>query len=183
VSGPRRIPWRLIAVGGGISFAVLLLVVAAALALKPSSASIHLRSEVQAIAQRKGAREALLHLLVLRERGQGSAALDALLAERLPRIGGEERNQLARLRREAVAQGARPHDADRQAEDALARLTELAAQGPAAPALKTRLQQSLLAIDRAAMLYRTSTRVSATEAARAVDRLLADDPLFGGGAR
>ncbi len=180
VATPRRAPSTRTLYVAGAGVAALFVVVALVLALKPSGSTKRLRAEAEAAASRDGERAAVLLLLGHRERGEDSSALDALLTEHLATLGRDERERLTRLRRESVAQGARPRDVDGQTEDALRRLGDVISSGVDAPALKPRLQQALLQLDRAAMLYRTSTRLGVADAARAAERLIAEDPVFGG---
>ncbi len=180
----RRLPSpRVLAYAAGAAVVVLLLVAALIVGLRPDRDVVALRAAVQAVGATRGERAAVLELLARRDRGDDEDAVAAVLGERLQALPGQERDRLTKLRREAVAQGARPREADLLSDQALARLAEMSNAGPAAPGLRSRLQQAFMDLDRAAALYRTSASVGAVEAARGVDGLLAVDPVFAGGGR
>jgi len=73
-----------------------------------------------------------------------------------------------------VAQGGVPQEADQLARGALAELEEVA-QRRDDPALATRLKSTVVALDRAAVSYRGGLRLGTSEAARAVEQLVAAD--------
>jgi hypothetical protein len=180
--GAKRWPsWRVIAVAAGGGLALLLLVIAGALALRPSDGVAQLKEQIRRTEQRDGERTAMMFLLAHRERSESPAVAEDLLAAEAERLVQAEQQKLAQLRRESLAKGGRPRDADAAAESALRQLREVIATGGDSATMGPRLQQALAQIDRAVRMYRASAGISATEAVRGVESLLAKDPLFGGG--
>lgn len=142
-----------------------------------------LRGEIEAVSRRQGAREAAQLLFGMLGRRGTPAVAEDLLAAQLELTAQEERARLVKLRSAAVAQGARPLQADEWSDRALSQLDQLASSNLAQPGLVTQFQRTLAQLDRAAALYQVSSDLTATEAAQAVDGLLAEDPVFGGGSR
>ncbi len=177
--GTRRWPsWRVLgmAIGGGL--AVLLLVIAGVLAVSSGRGDEELREQVDGIAQKDGERAALMYLLARRERGADSAALDAVLVERLEKLAEAEEKRLEDLRRHAASQGARPRAADQEAGEAIAHLQNILGNSVDSPTFGPRVQEVFTKLDRAAQMYRAAAGLSGAAAARAVDLLVAKDPAF-----
>ncbi len=126
-------------------------------------------------------------MLGLRTRNEASDELEQLLSEHYAAMVDGERQRLVDLRREVVARGARPRDGDALAEQALGALEALPGDPIfQSPMLASRIGQHLAELDKVAALYRADTVVREEDAVRAVELLVADDPVFvapAGGAR
>lgn len=170
-------PGVLISIAGGVVIFVLLLV-AGLLALREAPEDEALRAQAQTIAEQQGWRESVSALILRREEGDRRELVRDLLGTHLEELARSERERLLARRDEVVATGARPRQADVVAEEAMQTLDALAAEGADAPALSVQLVDALAEIDRASALYRASTELSAPEAERAVEALLARDPVF-----
>ncbi|MDQ7007023.1 MAG: hypothetical protein Q9Q40_07305 [Acidobacteriota bacterium] len=131
------------------------------------------------MARTHGERAVIAWLLDLRVTGESSAETEALLTGHLQALAAQERQKMLELRREIVSQGARPRQADRLAEESLARLDALAAADPLSAGFGTRLTRVLIDVDKAAARYRAGARIDNASALRAVEQLLREDPLFG----
>ncbi|UCF66342.1 MAG: hypothetical protein JSV80_11150 [Acidobacteriota bacterium] len=136
-----------------------------------------LESVVARHAAAGGPRAAVRALLSLYERGELPPSGHDLLSEQLRQLASSERQRLVELRRDAVAQGARPRAADPLAEQALDEMDGLAREFQPS-GLAGRLTQALSHVDRAASLYRASLGLSPEEAMRAVEQLILDDRVF-----
>ncbi|MDQ7088455.1 MAG: hypothetical protein Q9Q13_11640 [Acidobacteriota bacterium] len=88
------------------------------------------------MARTHGERAVIAWLLDLRVTGESSAETEALLTGHLQALAAQERQKMLELRREIVSQGARPRQADRLAEESLARLDALAAADPLSAGLE-----------------------------------------------
>jgi hypothetical protein len=173
--GGGRLPSRRMLAAGGAGVAALGLVVILVLgALRPSPEEGKARTEAMMRAARDGERGAAIWLAEQRENGQRGAWIDGLIASHLDRMVQQERERLVAQKRDAVAQGGVPQEADQLARGALAELEEVA-QRREDPALATRLKSTLVALDRAAASYRSGLRLGANDAARAVEQLVAAD--------
>jgi hypothetical protein len=182
LTGGERDAWRrwlFVAVGVA---ALAIVVVVGALWLMPGGGESPLEARLAELEQAGGRRAVVRWLAELEARGEGTVRTRELLATELQRLADEERARLLELRRRTVARGARPHRADRLAENGLATLAGLAA-GDAGPApTPAAIQQVLRDVDRAATRYRAATAIDTETAAAAVDRLLVTDPVFAGSA-
>ena len=178
--GGRRPLWRRRDVLGAVVGGVLLLAVLIWWQSGADGKESRIARQAAVMADTRGEREVTAWLLDLRATGESSAETEALLTRHLQALASEEREKMLQLRREIVSQGARPRQADRLAEQALARLDALAAADPTAAGLGTRLTRALIEVDKAAARYRAGARIDAASAQRAVEQLLREDSLFGG---
>lgn len=122
-------------------------------------------------AAREGERGAVVWLAERREQTGRSAWLDSLIASHAERMVSQERERLIAAKRNAVAQGGVPQEADQLARGALAELDDVAQRLDEA-ALAARLKSALVALDRAAASYKGNVRLGAAEAARAVEQFV-----------
>lgn len=143
-----------------------------------SVAVIALRQEVATLASQSGARAAVQALFAARGRSELDDVRGALLVAQMKHSAQEERQALLALRESVVQQGGRPAEADTLAERTLAELDVLASGDLDQPGVEAQYQRIVMNLDRAVSLYQVSTEISAAQAARAVDLLLAQDPIF-----
>lgn len=167
-----RLSWRMLAAGGAGLAAVGLLLLLAHGALRPSPEEGKTRTEAMMRAAREGERGAVSWLAERREEMGRSGWLDSLIASHVERMVAQERDRLITAKRDAIAQGGVPQEADQLARGALAELDEVVQHLDDA-ALAARLTSALLAIDRAASSYKGNVRLGAAEAARAVEQFVA----------
>ncbi len=171
--GGGKLPSRRMLAAGGAGVAALGLVLMLALgALRPSPEEGKARTESMMRAARDGERGAAVWLAEQRESGQRGAWIEALITNHLGRMVQQERDRLVTQKRDALAHGGVPQEADQLARGALAELEEVA-QKQDDPALATRLKSTIVALDRAAASYRGGVRLGADDAARAVEQLVA----------
>ncbi len=176
----RRMLW----IGAAALLTILAVISVVRWAMRSSAEELQLRQQVEGVSRREGARQATQMLFGLRVRRGAPQSVDELLASQLQRTLEEERARLVKLRSGAVAQGARPLQADELSERALQQLEQVATSNLDQPGLETQFQRALVQLDRAATLYTVSSTMTAVEAAQAVDSLLSGDSVFGvGGAR
>ncbi len=173
---------------GAAGLAVVLLLLLGLWSVLPDSAEgERLVTTVEELAAAEGERKAVNLLLGLRTRNEASDELEQLLSEHYAAMVDGERQRLVDLRREVVARGARPRDGDALAEQALGALEALPGDPIfQSPMLASRIGQHLAELDKVAALYRADTVVREEDAVRAVELLVADDPVFvapAGGAR
>ncbi len=166
-----RLSWQMLAAGGAGLAALGLLVVLALGALRPSPEEGKARTEAMMHAAREGERGAVVWLAERREQTGRSAWLDSLIASHAERMVSQERERLIAAKRNAVAQGGVPQEADQLARGALAELDDVAQRLDEA-ALAARLKSALVALDRAAASYKGNVRLGAAEAARAVEQFV-----------
>ncbi|MCU0231319.1 MAG: hypothetical protein MUC67_08055 [Acidobacteria bacterium] len=171
VGGGRAPSRRMLAAGGAGAAALGLVAILVLGALRPSPEEGKARTEAMMHAARSGERGAAIWLAEQREAGQRGAWIDDLIASHLERMVQQEREKLVAQKRDAVAQGGVPQEADQLARGALAELEEVA-QRRNDPALATRLKSTVVALDRAAASYRSGLRLGANDAARAVEQLV-----------
>ena len=145
-----------------------------------SSEQAELRRKVAEMVRTRGERDVAAWLLDLRTTGESTPASEELLAEHLQHLVQGEKEKMLGLRREMVAQGARPREADQLAEDALGRIESLVRENFESPLLAAGLSRSLVDLDKAAALYRAGAGVDERAAVEAVGQLLREDPVFVG---
>ena len=176
LDGPRR-PGARWLVAGAIAIAVLAVAALVAWTRAEGGAQRELVARVEQLSAEQGQRAAVRLLVASHSRGELHGEGLDLLAEHLSLLATSERKRLLVLRREAIAQGARPRTADREAEEALSDLEQLARR-PEHPAFATQLQRALSRIERAASVYRSRAELTAEQAMRAVELLILEDPVF-----
>lgn len=129
-------------------------------------------------ARTQGERAVVQMLLAVHARGELNEENETTLREYLRRLAISERERTLSLRRDAMADGSRPMQADEEAERALNELERLPTE-PLDRGVQTRVKRLLAKIDAVGSIYRAAIGISADDAVAATDLLLADDPLFG----
>jgi hypothetical protein len=175
LEGKGRLPAIPRPVAAGL-LGVLALVVLVGWWLASGDGTTSAAEQVAHAAVERGERGAMRMLIALRDRGEIEPDSELML-ERIDLLLAAETQRLLQLRREAIAEGARPLDADVVAEEGLDELRLLTAD-TAHPALQTRLQRALASVDRAGAMYRARTPLGANQAMRAVELMIAVDPAF-----
>ncbi|GEM_PF-5313256 len=170
--------WRSYATIAAGGIAALLITAALWSAVRTDPAERRFEQRLNQRIEQRGARQAVYWLLEQEKDAESYPYVAASLAEQLPALAVYERERLIELKRQVVAQGARPREADRLAQQALEELDAVTAKGTSSPGLLAQLKNRLAAVDRAASLYMASGAITADQAQDALDALIAEDPLF-----